>query len=135
MLKKAGFKELISAVQNNISQNAGIVCYDAMPENAQKPYCFIRKMDKNSKMVKSVYIEIFSTQICAVPGNGEGEDIYTMVQKIEEGMTEDISLPEGVELLLQTEKEQSVLCGDETTQRKAELVYEFKVAYPLEEKV
>ncbi len=134
MLKKVGFKKLISAVQDNINRNAGIVCCDVIPENGQGPYCFIRQIDKSSKKIKPVYIETFSIQICVVPGNGEDEDLFAVVHKVEEGLTEEISLPEGVELLLQAGKELSVLCGDEMTKRQAELIYEFKVVYPLEEK-
>lgn len=135
MLQKIGFKEVISAVKTNIYENAGITCYDTVPENISGPYCYIRRGDKNSKAVRPMVVEKCSLEICIVPGNGDGEDLYTILKKVEESMTIEIPLPEGVELLLQEEIGQTLSCGDGQTVCRAELVYEFKVVYPLTEKV
>lgn len=65
----------------------------------------------------------------AEPGDSS-VSAYELIQKLEEALTEDITLPEGYELITQTNNGIQTIKTDEVTNEKhAVLSYEFTVCY------
>ena len=55
--------------------------------------------------------------------------VYNLIQKLEEALTEDISLPEPYQLVMQTNNGIQTIKTDETGEKHAVLAYEFMICY------
>lgn len=138
MLRKLGLVDLIQAVQNKVEQNTeGVRCYDSVPKNAPSPFYFVEVVGKRPADTKTMFCEIFTVWIHAIaaPDNGSSIGIYSMIESLEESMTEDIELPECFNLILQSSTGVQTIKTDETKEKHAVLAYEFKVSYGFKVKV
>ena len=138
MLKKLGFVDLISAVQNRIEQNTGVRCYDAIPKNASSPLYFVEVTGKRPADTKTMFCEVFTVWVHAIAApeeSGGSVGIYHLIDRLDEGMTEDIALPEPFNLMLQSNIGVQTIKLDETNEKHAVLAYEFKISYGFKVKV
>lgn len=130
MYKQLGLEELISAIQKKVEGRTELKCYDAVPDNAESPFYFAEVADKRPAHSKTMYRDVFTVWIHAIAEPGDSSmQIYELIQRLEEALTEDISLPEDVELLLQTNNGVQTIKTDETNEKHAVLAYEFTVCY------
>ena len=121
MLRKAGFAEIAAAVLQNLRKNTGYACYDAVEKDTPSPFLFK---------------EIFTVQIHAIATPSDARtEIYSMIQSVEESLTESIMLPDGITLVLQTETGVQSLQQDETNEYHAVISYEIMVSYGLKCKI
>lgn len=130
MLKQLGLVELIAAIQKKIDKNTGLKCYDAVQKDTPSPFYFAEVISKRLAHSKTMYRDIYTVWIHAVAEPGESSvSIYKLIQKLEEALTEDIELPEGIELIMQTNNGVQTIKTDETKEKHAVLAYEFMVCY------
>lgn len=74
--------------------------------------------------------DVFTVWIHAVAEPGESSvRIYSLIQELEEALTEDIELPEGFDLIMQTNNGVQTIKTDETNEKHAVLAYEFMICY------
>ena len=77
-----------------------------------------------------MYRDVYTVWIHAIAQPGDSSvQIYEMIQQLEEALTEDVPLPEGFELILQTSNGVQTIKTDETNEKHAVLSFEFTVCY------
>lgn len=130
MHKRLGLVDLISAIQLKVEEKTGLKCYDAVPSNAPSPFYFAEIVQKKADNTKTMLRDVFTVFIHAVAEpTGSSEQIYDLIQKLEEALSEEIELPEEFELILQTENGLQALKTDETDEKHAVISYDFTVCY------
>lgn len=130
MYKQLGLVDLIHGIQAKVEEKTGVKCYDAVPRNAPSPFYFAEVIGKRPAHTKTMYRDVYTVWIHAVAQPGDSSvQIYEMIQQLEETLTEDISLPEGFELILQTSNGVQTIKTDETNEKHAVLSFEFTVCY------
>ncbi len=130
MYKQLGLVDLIHGVQAKVEEKTGVKCYDAVPRNAPTPFYFAEVIGKRPAHTKTVYRDVYTVWIHAVSQPGDSSvQIYEMIQQLEEALTEDVPLPEGFELILQTSNGVQTIKTDETNEKHAVLSFEFTVCY------
>lgn len=130
MYKQLGLVDLIHGIQAKVEEKTGVKCYDAVPRNAPSPFYFAEVIGKRPAHTKTMYRDVYTVWIHAIaqPENSSVQ-IYEMIQQLEETLTEDISLPEGFELILQASNGVQTIKTDETNEKHAVLSFEFTVCY------
>ena len=130
MYKQLGLVDLIHGIQAKVEEKTGVKCYDAVPRNAPSPFYFAEVIGKRSAHTKTMYRDVYTVWIHAIAQPGDSSvQIYEMIQQLEETLTEDISLPEGFELILQVSNGVQTIKTDETNEKHAVLSFEFTVCY------
>lgn len=128
--KQMGLVELISAIQKKIESKTELRCFDAVPENEPSPFYYAQVVGKRPAHSKTMWRDFFTVWIHAIAEPGESSvQIYELIQKLEEALTEDIDLPEEYELIMQTNNGIQTIKTDETGEKHAVLAYEFMVCY------
>lgn len=130
MYKQLGLVNLIRGIQAKVEEKTGVKCYDAVPRNAPSPFYFAEVIGKRPAHTKTMYRDVYTVWIHAIAQPGDSSvQIYEMIQQLEETLTEDISLPEGFELILQVSNGVQTIKTDETNEKHAVLSFEFTVCY------
>ena len=130
MYKQLGLVDLIHGIQAKVEEKTGVKCYDAVPRNAPSPFYFSEVIGKRPAHTKTMYRDVYTVWIHAIAQPGDSSvQIYEMIQQLEETLTEDISLPEGFELILQASNGVQTIKTDETNEKHAVLSFEFTVCY------
>lgn len=130
MYKRLGLVDLISAIQLKVEDKTGLKCYDAVPSDAPSPFYFAEVVQKKADNTKTMLRDVFTVFIHAVAEpTGSSEQIYDLIQKLEETLSEEIELSEEYELILQTENGLQALKTDETDEKHAVISYDFTVCY------
>lgn len=130
MYKRLGLVDLISAIQLKVEDKTGLKCCDAVPSNEPSPFYFAEVVQKKADNTKTMLRDVFTVFIHAVAEpTGSSEQIYDLIQKLEEALSEEIELPEEFELILQTENGLQALKTDETDEKHAVISYDFTVCY------
>lgn len=128
--KQMGLVDLISAIQKKIEDKTGLKCLDAVPTNELSPFYYAEVVGKRPAHSKTMWRDIFTVWIHAIAEPGESSvQIYELIQRLEEALTEDIDLPEEYELIMQTNNGIQTIKTDETKEKHAVLAYEFMVCY------
>lgn len=136
MYKQLGLVDLIHGIQAKVEEKTGVKCYDAVPRNAPSPFYFAEVIGKRPAHTKTMYRDVYTVWIHAIAQPGDSSvQIYEMIQRLEETLTEDISLPEGFELILQASNGVQTIKTDETNEKHAVLSFEFTVCYGFKCKV
>ena len=130
MYKQLGLVDLIHGIQAKVEEKTGVKCYDAVPRKAPSPFYFAAVIGKRPAHTKTMYRDVYTVWIHAIAQPGDSSvQIYEMIQQLEETLTEDISLPEGFELILQASNGVQTIKTDETNEKHAVLSFEFTVCY------
>ena len=130
MYKQLGLVDMIHGIQAKVEEKTGVKCYDAVPRNAPSPFYFAEVIGKRPAHTKTMYRDVYTVWIHAVAQPGDSSvQIYEMIQQLEEALTEDVPLPEGFELILQTSNGVQTIKTDETNEKHAVLSFEFTVCY------
>lgn len=91
---------------------------------------FAEIVGKRPAHSKTMWRDVFTVWIHAVAEPGESSvGIYGLIQELEEALTEDIELPEGFDLIMQTNNGVQTIKTDETNEKHAVLAYEFMICY------
>ncbi len=130
--RQLGLVDLIAAVQKKVEERTEMRCYDAVPDNAPSPFYFAEVIGKRPEHSKTMWRDVYIVWIHAIAEPGDSSvQIYGMIRNLEEAMTEDIALPDGFELVMQTNDGIQTIKTDETHEKHAVLAYEFMVCYGL----
>lgn len=136
MLKKLGLTDLHASLKETIKKYTGVVAYDSVPKDAPSPFYFIEIVDKRPEDTKVMWCEVFTIWIHAIAEKGKSKiAIYKMIEDLEEALTMELALPDGVEVLRQVETGMQSLQEDETGENHAIIAYEIKVAYGFKTKI
>ena len=128
--KQMGLVELISAIQKKVESKTELRCFDAVPENEPSPFYYAQVVAKRPAHSKTMWRDIFTVWIHAIAEPGDSSvQIYELIQKLEEALTDDIDLSEEYELIMQTNNGIQTIKTDETGEKHAVLAYDFMVCY------
>lgn len=127
--KQLGLVELIAAIQKRVKNGTGLECYD-VGLNATSPFYFAQVVGKRPAHTKTMWRDIFTVWIHVIAEKGDSSvQIYELIQKLEEALTDDVELPEGYELIMQTNNGIQTIKTDETGEKHAVNSYDFTVCY------
>lgn len=131
MLKKLSFVDLVSSVISLLKTNTGEKVFDYVPVNEKSPLIYIEAVGKEPSDTKTMFCEVYKANIHAVAEPYKGNTaIYKLINEIEEALTEDITLPEGFDLIYQiSDGVEAIYEEPETKEKHAVLPVRFKVAY------
>lgn len=136
MYVQLGLVDLISAVQSRVEAGTGIKCYDAVPDDAKSPFYFAEVTGTRPAHTKTMWRDVFTVYIHAIAKpSASSVELYDLIQKLEEAMTEDIQLPDGFQLLMQTNGGVQIIKTDESEEKHAVIAYEFTVCYGFKIKI
>ncbi len=128
--KQLGLVDLIAAIQRKVEERTGLRCLDSVPDNEPSPFYYAEIVGKRPAHTKTMWRDVFTVWIHAIAEPGDSSvQVYEMIQKLEEALTEDIELPEEYELIVQTNNGIQTIKKDETGEKHAVLAYEFMVCY------
>lgn len=132
MYRKLGFAELAAAVLEVLRENTRYDVYDAVPEDAPSPFLFAEVVGKRDSSSKTTWKETFTVNIhCIAEPSDARTQVYQMIQEAEEAMTAPLSMPSGVECLLQSETGVQSMRMDDTGEWHAVIGYEIMTSYGL----
>jgi hypothetical protein len=130
MYKQLGLVDLIKAIQSKVENRTGVKCYDYVPDNAPNPFYFVEVIGKRPAHSKTMYRDIFTVWIHAIAESKDSSvPIYQLINNLEEALTEDIELPDWVQLIMQTNNGVQTIKTDESNEKHAVIAYEFMVCY------
>lgn len=128
--KQLGLVDLIAAIQRKVEEGTGLKCLDSVPDNEPSPFYYAEIVGKRPAHTKTMWRDVFTVWLHAIAEPGDSSvQVYEMIQKLEEALTEDIDLPEEYELIMQTNNGIQTIKKDETGEKHAVLAYEFMVCY------
>ena len=128
--ERLNFTKLLAAIQSKIQKKTGLKCYDAVPKNAKSPFYFAEIIQTLPANSKTMYRDNFTVYIHAIAKeNDSSVGIYDLIDGLQEALTEDISLPEPFELVMQTDNGVQTIKTDESQEKHAILSYTFTVCY------
>lgn len=121
---------LIAAVQDKIESLTDLRCYDHVPLNEESPLYFaeiIRIQPANSK---TMFRDVYSVAIhCIAEESPSSVGVYNLIENLQSALSEDISLPEPFELVMQTDNGVQTIKTDESGEKHAIVSYDFTVCY------
>lgn len=125
--------DLVAAVQEKIKRKTGLACFDYVEENTQSPFYFVELIKITPSNSKTMYRDIYTVWIHAIAEIKENvrgsAEVYDLINRLQEAMTEDITLPEPFEMVMQTDEGVQTIKTDETGEKHAVVAYEFMVCY------
>ena len=134
--ERLNFTKLLAAIQGKIQKKTGLNCYDAVPKNAKSPFYFAEIIQTLPAKSKTMYRDNFTVYIHAIAKeNDSSVDIYDLIDGLQEALTEDISLPEPFDLVMQTDNGVQTIKTDESKEKHAILSHTFTVCYGFKCKV
>lgn len=130
MLAKISLVGLLAAVQKKIQEKTDFPCFDHVPKDQESPFYFIELTGSRPQNTKTMWCETYSVNVHAIaaPG-GSSVGILQLITALEEAMTEDIALPDGFELVMQTCQGLVSLYNEETNEKHAVERFDFTVCY------
>ena len=121
---------LIAAVQDKVEALTELRCYDHVPLNEESPLYSAEIARIQPANSKTMFRDVYSVAIhCIAEESPSSVGVYSLIEKLQEAMTEDISLPEPFELIMQTDNGVQTIKTDETGEKHAIVSYDFTVCY------
>lgn len=121
---------LIAAVQEKVEALTGLRCYDHVPLNEASPLYFaeiIRIQPANSK---TMFRDVYSVAIhCIAEESPSSVGVYNLIENLQSALSEDITLPEPFELVMQTDNGVQTIKTDESGEKHAIVNFDFMVCY------
>lgn len=128
--ERLNFTKLLAAIQSKIQEKTELKCYDAVPKNAKSPFYFAEIIQTLPANSKTMYRDNFTVYIHAIAKQDDSSiGIYNLIDGLQEALTEDISLPEPFELVMQTDNGVKTIKTDESNEKHAILSYTFMICY------
>lgn len=121
---------LIAAVQEKIEALTGLRCYDHVPLNEASPLYFAEITRIQPANSKTMYRDVYSVAIhCIAEESPSSVGVYNLIENLQSALSEDISLPEPFELVMQTDNGVQTIKTDESGEKHAIVSYDFTVCY------
>lgn len=136
MLKKISLTDLHATIKDKIEDKTGLRCYDVVDTDIRGPFYFLQCVGKQDNSTKTMFVEDFKFYVHAISDTDRATEIYDLIQKVEEALTEDIDLGCEFNLVRQTEDGiVQILTEQGTKEKHAVLSYTFSVCYGYKVKI
>lgn len=121
---------LIAAVQDKIESLTDLRCYDHVPLNEVSPLYFAEITRIQPANSKTMYRDVYSSAIhCIAEESPSSVGVYNLIENLQSALSEDITLPEPFELVMQTDNGVQTIKTDESGEKHAIVSYDFTVCY------
>ena len=121
---------LIAAVQDKIERLTDLRCYDHVPMNEESPLYFAEITRIQPANSKTMYRDVYSVAIhCIAEESPSSVGVYNLIENLQSALSEDITLPEPFELVMQTDNGVQTIKTDESGEKHAIVSYDFTVCY------
>lgn len=121
---------LIAAVQDKVESLTELRCYDHVPLNEASPLYFAEITRIQPANSKTMYRDVYSVAIhCIAEESPSSVGVYNLIENLQSALSEDISLPEPFELVMQTDNGVQTIKTDESGEKHAIVNFDFMVSY------
>lgn len=121
---------LIAAVQEKVEALTGLRCYDHVPLNEASPLYFAEITRIQPANSKTMFRDVYSVAIhCIAEESPSSVGVYNLIENLQSALSEDISLPEPFELVMQTDNGVQTIKTDESGEKHAIVNFDFMVCY------
>lgn len=121
---------LIAAVQDKIESLTDLRCYDHVPLNEASPLYFAEITRIQPANSKTMYRDVYSVAIhCIAEESPSSVGVYNLIENLQSALSEDITLPESFELVMQTDNGVQTIKTDESGEKHAIVNFDFMVSY------
>ena len=87
MKRMMNLTALMAAIQAQIQDGTGLMCYDAVPDNAASPFYKIELAGNKPANTKTMYVQQYDFDIHVIaPVSRSSVPVHTYIQKLEEGV-------------------------------------------------
>ena len=136
MLKRMNITDLMAAIQKQIKANTGLSCYDSVPANAESPFFYMSYAGSQPADTKTMYVDRHTVDIHIIADvSPSSVPVFRYIQKLEEAMTEDITIPREYKLVRQSSGGVRTIQDDETGEKHAVMSFTFLVSYGYKVKI
>lgn len=135
MYKQLNLTDLLASIKSKIEAHTDLPCYDVPPDNEPSPLVYMEVVSVKPADTKTMFCKIYTVWLHVISEEAKSLiPIHHHIQHVEEALTEDIELPVGLNLIMQTDNGVQTIKTDETGEKHAVLEFEFKVNYGLKMK-
>lgn len=128
--KKLSPTTLIASIQSKIKDGTGLKCYDYVPDNTLSPFYFAEITNTRPSNTKTMFRDVYSVAIhCIAEKSNSSVGVYKLIEDLQSALSEDISLPDPFELIMQTDNGVQTIKTDETGEKHAIVNFDFMVCY------
>lgn len=121
---------LIAAVQEKVEALTELRCYDHVPLNEESPLYFAEITRIQPANSKTMFRDVYSVAIhCIAEESPSSVGVYNLIENLQSALSEDITLPEPFELVMQTDNGVQTIKTDESGEKHAIVSYDFTVCY------
>lgn len=121
---------LIAAIQSKIENATGRKCYDHVPINETSPFYFTEITRILPSNTKTMFRDVYSVAVhCIAEESPSSVGVYNLIENLQSALSEDISLPEPFELVMQTDNGVQTIKTDESGEKHAVVNFDFMVCY------
>ena len=121
---------LIAAVQDKIERLTDLRCYDHVPMNEESPLYFAEIARIQPANSKTMFRDVYSVAIhCIAEESPSSVGVYNLIENLQSALSEDITLPEPFELVMQTDNGVQTIKTDESGEKHAIVNFDFMVCY------
>ncbi|HJB46653.1 MAG TPA: DUF5072 domain-containing protein [Candidatus Mediterraneibacter surreyensis] len=121
---------LIAAIQDKVEALTGLRCYDHVPINEASPLYFAEITRIQPANSKTMFRDVYSVAIhCIAEESPSSVGVYNLIENLQSALSEDITLPEPFELVMQTDNGVQAIKTDESGEKHAIVNFDFMVCY------
>lgn len=122
--------ELLKAIKARVEADTSLKCHDVPPVNVPAPLVYVELVSIQPADTKTMFCKDYNVYLHVIAEEKASSiPINQYVQDVQEAMTQDITLPEGFELIMQVDNGVNVIKTDESGEKHAVLVYTFRICY------
>jgi hypothetical protein len=135
MLKQLNLIDLVGAVKTRLEGNTQLSTHDVPPTNQPAPLVYIEVVGVEPRDSKTMYLKNYTLWLHVIADEvASSVPIYNHITEVQEAMTEDIELPAGFEMVLQSDDGIQTIKTDESGEKHAVLAYSFLVCFGYKQK-
>ena len=121
---------LIAAVQEKVEALTELRCYDHVPLNEESPLYFAEITRIQPANSKTMFRDVYSVAIhCIAEESPSSVGVYNLIENLQSALSEDITLPEPFELVMQTDNGVQTIKTDESGEKHAIVNFDFMASY------
>ena len=136
MLRRMNITDLMAATQKQIREGTGLPCYDSVPLNAESPFYFMSYAGSQPADTKTMFVDRHTVDIHVIADPSPSSvPVFRYIQKLEEAMTEDITIPKEYKLVRQSSGGVRTIQDEETGEKHAVMSFTFLISYGYKVKI
>lgn len=130
MLKQFPITELIKAIQTAVRSGTGRKCLDHVEPDETSPFYYVEFRQSTPGNSKTMFVQDYLVYIHVVTEEcNSNVPLYRYIQELEEALTDDISIPDPYNLVMQTDNGVISIYREETDEMHGVVSFTFRISY------